>query len=311
MAQPIIVGFDGSEHARDALALGRALAVALETRLIVVNAYRPGEWLWAPGTARPLNEDESKRVMNAAQAELSETDHYELRSVRSPSAAAALHDAAEYERAQIIVVGSSHRSTVGRVLIGTVIQEVLDASPCAVLVAPAGLAATAPPIRLAKIGVGFDDTPQAHDALAVARSLALRTGGRLHIVWAAHLAAKALPHAFVSFLEPNYFQEVREKVERRLEQAAAPIRDELLVKTEIASGASTAALVQRSRDLDLLVLGSRGYGPLQRALLGSISRGVVNNAHCPVLVIPRGITALDDGPEAVTDAQTTAAASNP
>ncbi len=311
MPQPIIIGFDGSEHARDALALGRALAATLETRLVVVNAYTPGEWLWAPGTAAPLSEDESKRVMDAAEAELSEKDQYELRSVPSPSAAGALHAAAESERAQMIVVGSTHRSTMGRVLLGTVSQEVLDASPCAVLVAPAGLAATARPIRLARIGVGFDDTPQAHDALAVARSVARRTGGQLRIVWAAHLAAKAFPHAFVSFLQPNYFEEVRGKVEQRLEQAAAPIRDELFVRTEIASGGTTAALVQRSQDLDLLVLGSRGYGPLQRVLLGSISRGVVNDARCPVLVIPRGITALDDGPPAITDAETTAAASNP
>jgi hypothetical protein len=42
------------------------------------------------------------------------------------------------------------------------------------------------------------------------------------------------------------------------------------------------------------VLGSRGYGPLQRVLLGSVSRAVVNNAHCPVLVAPRGIAALDE-----------------
>jgi nucleotide-binding universal stress UspA family protein len=313
MSQPVIIGFDGSEHARDALALGRALAATLHTRVIVVNAYTPGEWLWAPGTARPLSEDESKRVMDAAEAELSDKDHYELRSIPSPSAAGALYVAAESECAQIIVVGSSHRSTVGRVLLGTVTQEVLDASPCAVLVAPAGLAATTPPIRLARIGVGFDDTPQAHDALAIARSLARLTRGELHIVWAAHLAAKALPLAFVSFLQPNYFQEVRGKVEQRLEQAAAPIRirDKLFVQTEIASGGTTAALVQRSRDLDLLVLGSRGYGPLQRVLLGSISRAVVKEARCPILVVPRGIRRLDDGARAVTDRDSTAAASTP
>jgi nucleotide-binding universal stress UspA family protein len=300
MPKPIIVGFDGSEHAHDALALGRALATTLQTNLIVVNAYTPEELLWAPGTAEPLDEQGRKRVMDAAETGLSEQDRYELRSVASPSAVGALHAAAESEHAQIIVVGSTHRSTLGRVLLGTVTQETLDAAPCGVLVAPAGLAKAKQPIRLARIGVGFDHTPQAYDALAVARSLAHDTGGELHIVWAAHLVAKAIPLAFLSYLDPDYFQKVREEVEERLQQVAAPIRDELVVRTEIASGGTTAALVRHSQHLDLLVLGSRGYGPLERVLLGSVSRAVVNNAHCPVLVVPRGITALDQNGLAAT-----------
>ncbi len=126
MPKPVIVGFDGSEHAHDALALGRALAAMLQTRLIVVNAYTPRDLLWASGTAQPLDEQERKRVMDAAEAELSEQDRYELRSVASPSAAGALHAAAESEQAQMIVVGSTHRSTIGRVVLGTVTQEALD-----------------------------------------------------------------------------------------------------------------------------------------------------------------------------------------
>lgn len=294
MPKPVIVGVDGSEHARDALALGRALAATLHTRLIVVNAYTPEELLWAPGTAEPLDEQERERVMDTAQAALSEQDRYELRSVASSSAAGALHTAAESEQAQAIVVGSTHRSTLGRVLLGTVAQEALDAAPCAVLVAPAGMAAVKQPIRLVKIGVGFDHTPQAYDALAVARSLALRTGGELRIVWAAHLAAKAFPLALLSYLDPDYFQKVRADVELRLQHVAAPIRDELTVRTEIVSGGAATALVRHSESLDLLVLGSRGYGPLKRVLLGSVSRAVVNSARCPVLVAPRGSTALDE-----------------
>lgn len=294
MPKPIIVGVDGSEHAHDALSLGRALAATLQTHLIVVNAYTPQELLWAPGTAQPLDEQERKRVMDAAEADLSEQDRYELRSVASPSAAGALHAAAESEQAQVIVVGSTHRSSLGRVLLGTVTQEVLDAAPCAVVVTPSGLAAAKQPLRLARIGVGFDHTPQAYDALAAARSLARRTRGELNIVWAAHLVAQGFPLAFLSYMDPDYFQKVRAEVEERLQQVTAPIREELPVRTEILGGRTTDALVRHSQKLDLLVLGSRGYGPLERVLLGSVSRAVVNNAHCPILVVPRGIMALDE-----------------
>ena len=296
MPQPIIVGSDGSEHARDALALGRALAETLETRLIVVIAYTPEQWLWAPGTAEPMDSSEQQLQVSQAQAALSGLAGVEVRTVASPSAAGALHSEAERERAQIIVVGSTHRGTIGRVLLGTVTTEVLDAASCAVAVAPAGLATQ--PIRFSTLGVGFDDTPPAHDALNVARLLAVRVGAELRLIWAAHLETRALPRAFTSYLQPNYFREIRAEVEDRLERAAAPIREEVHVASKIVSGQTANALVKQSAHLDLLVLGSRGYGPLDRVLLGSISRRVMNDARCPVLVVPRGTRTLEDAKQA-------------
>ena len=47
-------------------------------------------------------------------------------------------------------------------------------------------------------------------------------------------------------------------------------------------------LVRLSEHMDLLVLGSRGYGPVRRALLGGSSDRIVHAAACPVVVVPRG-----------------------
>jgi nucleotide-binding universal stress UspA family protein len=293
MTPPILIGFDGSEHGCDALALGRALAATLSTRLVVVIAYTPEQWLWAPGTAEPMDQHERELAVARAEAALSGQDRVEFRTVASPSAAGALHAEAERERAQIIVVGSSHRGTLGRMLLGTVTQEVLDAAPCAVAVAPPGLAATRQ-IRFSRVGVGFDDTPAAHDALAIARLLARRARAELRLVWAAHLTTRALPLAATSYVYPDYFEDVRAEVEDRLEQAAAPIRDDVSVRADIVRGQTTDALVEQSERLDLLVLGSRGYGPLQSVLLGSVSRRVVSDARCAVLVVPRGVRTLGD-----------------
>jgi nucleotide-binding universal stress UspA family protein len=290
---PILVGFDGSQHGRDALALGGALAATLSTRLVVVIAYTPEQWLWAPGTADPMDHDERERVVAQGQDAFSSEDKVEFRTVASPSAAGALHAEAEHERAQIIVVGSSHRGVMGRMLLGTVTQEVLDAAPCAVAVAPRGLAANRE-IHFSRVGVGFDDTPAAHDALAVARSFAACAHAELRLAWAAHLATRAFPLAFTSYLNPDYFEEVRAEVEDRLERAAATIREEVSVGAEIVPGQTIAALVKQSERLDLLVLGSRGYGPLSRVLVGSVSRRVLNDARCPVLVVPRGVRTLGD-----------------
>lgn len=48
-------------------------------------------------------------------------------------------------------------------------------------------------------------------------------------------------------------------------------------------------LVEQSEQVDLLVLGSRAYGPIRSVLLGSVSSAVMRGASCPVLVVPRGI----------------------
>jgi len=47
-------------------------------------------------------------------------------------------------------------------------------------------------------------------------------------------------------------------------------------------------LVERSAGLDLLVCGSRGYGPVRTVLLGSVSHALAHHARCPLMVLPRG-----------------------
>ncbi|MGO8906551.1 MAG: universal stress protein [Solirubrobacteraceae bacterium] len=290
MPAPVIVGFDGSEHGSDALALGRALAETIGTHLLVVIAYTPERLRWAPGTARLLDDGERELIVARTEDALSGLDGAQVRTVDSPSAAGALHAEAESERAQLIVVGSTHRGGAGRLLLGTVTQEVLDATPCAVAVAPAGLA-SGQPLRFSTIGVGFDDAPPAHDALGVARSLAHCAQAELRLIWAAHLVARTVA---IDALQPHYYEEVRAGVEARLEKAAAPIREEMKVSTLVVGGGTVDALVEQSDHLDLMVVGSRGYGPRKRVLLGSISRGVVNGARCPVLVVPKGTSTLED-----------------
>jgi nucleotide-binding universal stress UspA family protein len=53
-------------------------------------------------------------------------------------------------------------------------------------------------------------------------------------------------------------------------------------------GEPVDALVGLSSRVELVVCGSRGYGPIQSVLLGGVSHGLLRDAHCPVIVIPRG-----------------------
>jgi nucleotide-binding universal stress UspA family protein len=72
----------------------------------------------------------------------------------------------------------------------------------------------------------------------------------------------------------------------------APVLAALLARATgapvVAVAASVVALEQFSHDVDLLVCGSRGYGPIGSVLLGGVSRRLLHRAACPVIVVPRG-----------------------
>ncbi len=63
--------------------------------------------------------------------------------------------------------------------------------------------------------------------------------------------------------------------------------DYLSASTAAMVGATRSSWRGRSPSTDLLVVGSRGYGPVLRVLLGSVSTRLIHIAPCPVLVIPR------------------------
>jgi nucleotide-binding universal stress UspA family protein len=66
----------------------------------------------------------------------------------------------------------------------------------------------------------------------------------------------------------------------------------------VAYGGPREELAKFGKELDLLIVGSRGYGPLGRLAHGSVSRYLVGHAACPLLVIPRGAAATVPLPEA-------------
>jgi nucleotide-binding universal stress UspA family protein len=59
------------------------------------------------------------------------------------------------------------------------------------------------------------------------------------------------------------------------------------VRVRAVSGLPGPALVEAGHGVDVLVTGSRGYGPLGSVLLGSVSRYAADHAPCPLLVVPR------------------------
>src|SRR5690348_15228849 len=64
-----------------------------------------------------------------------------------------------------------------------------------------------------------------------------------------------------------------------------PAGDSLRIETETPCGPVVPVLRDLSKQFAIIVVGSRGQGKLARAMLGSVSTGLVHHAHCPVAVV--------------------------
>jgi nucleotide-binding universal stress UspA family protein len=262
----IIVGVEGEREGRDAVALGAALARALDASLILCGVSSE---LFAPAAyghelaARPVVEDR----LAAAAALVPDDVAHEVHVVASTSAVRGLHEVADRVHAELIVVGPTHHAAAARLFVGDLTLGLLQAAPCAVAVAPAGYA-DAVRGRSHVVGVAYVPTPEGAEALAVGIDIAQRLDAGLRLLYAG---------------------QVGEASERLLEEARGTAPAGTSVETVLLDGITPVELLRSaSEDLELLVIGSRGYGPTRRVLLGSVSAGVVHHAACPVLVLPRG-----------------------
>ena len=245
MYRRILVGYDGRDGGADALALARGLA-AIEGAELVLLAALELDPLATPADAyeRAMAEAE-ERLTASARAEVGERP-FRLRTIGGVAAPRALHEVAEDEDADVIVLGSTHRGGLGRVLPGSVGERLLHGAPCAVLVAPSGFAGRER-LAIRSIGVGYDGRTEASHAREVAAALADELGAELQAITVTADGGDG---------------------------PADP-------------GEAATELVERSSALDLLVVGSRGYGPVRHAVLGSVTAELMQAAACPVLVVPR------------------------
>lgn len=197
---------------------------------------------------------------------------------------------AEEIAAGLIVVGSRGFGTVRRVLTGSVSDSVVRHAHCPVLVA------RGEPVDFpTKVLVATDGSEEAELAASTAADLANGTGSELHVVYVEPLTyAYQLANweTYNTDLPARLDEAAGEEARTRLEEQVQKIRE---AGGEIAGaharvGYPDAEIVGLAGTLGigLIVLGSRGLGPLKRALVGSVSSSVVHHAHCPVLLVRTG-----------------------
>lgn len=285
MFTKILVGYEGSERSEDALALARGLGGdSADITAACSYWYEPlSERVGKGGIG-----DAPMRV--GAEEVLASLGDRGIATEPAPGASpsAALHDLAERGGYDLIVLGSTHSGRIGQVLVGSMATQLLHDAPCAVAVAPLGYHRV-DHAQLKRIGIAYSDTPAAAEALDVARALAVQRRGELVILDAAD-GGRLDMSGRVGFFNPYTGAEVRDAVAEELREAVAEAEgDDVRVTSRLLAGPPGPRLVEQSMELDMLVMGSRGHGGVRRAMLGSVSRYVVDHAACPVIIVPRGV----------------------
>ncbi len=277
MFKNVLVGVDGKASGGDAIALAARLADP-DGQLTLAHVH-PGRLspsrAISPGLVR--GEREASETLLARERASAELDAG-LLSIEALSPGCGLHVQAEEEDADLLVVGSCSRGVFGRAMLGDDTREALNGAPCAVAIAARGYAERSAPI--AKIGVAYNGSPESTAALALARELAAgASGATLHA-----LEVVSLPSvAYTGIMSPV----IGEDIELMLQEASDRMGQLPDLDGRAVYGLAGEELASFGDEVDLLIVGSRGYGPVKRLVLGSTSTFLQRHARCSLLVLPR------------------------
>lgn len=224
----VLIGFDGSEGARDAVALARLFWAGGSDAALLVNVLPHG----GPSPAA-----------------------YRLSEHQEPE---------ESKR-----------------LLDSVAEALLQRTPIPTVAAPRGYAQVNH-FPFGVIGVAYNGSPESRLALAYAREAAAQANAAIRVLSVDEPMA-VMPG--VAGYTPPPPIDTTELIGEALET----LDDGLRADGRRLCGPVASSLAKACEDgVDILVAGSRGYGPAGRILLGSVSTKLVHKAPCPVLVVPRG-----------------------
>jgi nucleotide-binding universal stress UspA family protein len=284
----IAVGIDGYPEGRDAATLAEAIASATDAEVLLVAVHPdplvvlPDGMNWkslrhdAEMTLREVRDGVAPGARIVAETDL--------------SVPRALQRVVRREHRDLLVVGSSRHAPEGRVRIAKRTRQLLCHFDCGLAIAPRGIHAR-PRVTLGKIGVGYDGGAESEVALALAASIATAAGAQLHVCSVVDdrippigFSALARGGAELPIWADAVVAEMRSLDE--LQESAMKVLD-TDARREVVRGRPADALLALSRDVDLLVIGSRRWGPVARVLLGSTGEALMHDADCPVLAVPR------------------------
>ena len=276
MFKNVLVGVDGNPNSRDAVALASRLTDP-NGKLTLAHVSR-SEIFEEREDSRALLDQE--RTATGVKAEIAR--------IVSTNPARGLHEHAEQQHADLLVVGSCRHGAFGRTMLGDDARAALNGAPCAIAIASRGYAEHANP--LSRIGVAYNGSAESKAALATARDIAASTGASLRALEVISLAV----YSYTGIVPP----EIGESIDTFLEEGNKRLEQLPGVEGHAVYGLAGEELARFGDEVDILIVGSRGYGPIRRQVLGSTSAYLERHARCPLLVLPRGDSAAPGSADA-------------
>jgi nucleotide-binding universal stress UspA family protein len=282
----VLVGFDGSKSATEALHWAATFAAAHGDSLQVVRAWQYPASSVLPGPSRqPLLPP--KEVEEALRDELDVAIDDQLpgragvgREVVRGSAAGTLVERTHAGDVRALVLGTRGLGGFSGLLLGSVTRACLEHSAAPVVVVPDGYR-TGDGLR--HVLVGLDGSDGSRGALRWACATAQ--------AFDAALSAVTVFVPDQSELRPDVAAELRARTEADLERWCAGVDGGSSDRRRaVLEGDPRSALLDavEHEDADLVVVGSRGLGPISRLLLGSVASALAHHSPVPVAVVPSG-----------------------
>ena len=293
MTNDVVIGFDGTAGAEDALILGSWLAAATQRPPLVVSVFQENVVPVLPGIGSEWDEEmqaEASQHLDRAKRLLGDAPRgAQFRTLGSTSAAMALDALATRVDASAIVVGSSRRGALRRVSSSHTADRLMQGAQSPVLVAPRGIRDRdlAP---LTAVGCAYVPTLEGDLALRQAAALSQRSAAQLNVYTVPTQGARRSG-------ETMSHDQIRAHGKHLQESATAAIQKlpgRPQANVRVLEGNVVQALAAlEEEDCQVLVCGSRGYGPVGRVLLGGVSSRLVRSAATPVLLVPRDLRDTD------------------
>ncbi|MFJ5862309.1 universal stress protein [Pseudarthrobacter sp. NPDC092439] len=302
----VVVGVDGSEHGQCALVWAAREARRRRRPLHIVTAYSVPIFAASGLDGGYATVDDSviregaEAIVRQAAEKVSGYDIDVTSSVENGDASGVLLEMSE--TAELLVFGTRGRGGfVGR-LLGSVSSALPAHAKCPTVTVPLicsdRLGETTEDRRIraeqAKAGhqlvenvvvAGVDGSEQARVALLEAAEQAERLGASLRVVCAVPQYSGSLAWVPAPMDRKALFDDIQVTLDAGMAWLRSHFPN-LRIEGQLRDGSPVEVLVEASRHVELVVLGTRGRGGFTGMLLGSTSDGVLHHAKGPVMVVP-------------------------